>query len=190
MYADTHTIINATEGGAKLQGAIQLPLKDAIDRYCTGSIDCEAMIADLPKLWGTKEKKQEYYLYLRQGFQILKNMNRLIKEGIANVDRALTLARRGSYSEKEFSSIENKVNHILNEIMSYDLYEMMLERAAASNIDMADGLDERKGDSNEERIHLYEMTLRHIEEVQIAIQEAYPLWEQSLDELKETYQFE
>lgn len=184
MYADTHTIINATEGGAKLQGAIQLPLKDAIDRYCTGSIDCEAMIADLPKLWGTKEKKQEYYLYLRQGFQILKNMNRLIKEGIANVDRALTLARRGSYSEKEFSSIENKVNHILNEIMSYDLYEMMLERAAASNIDMADGLDENKDDSNEERIYLYQMIHEHMKEVGLALEEAIPMWEESIKDLE------
>ncbi len=41
------TFINATEGGAKIPGTRNLPLSDAIDRYCTADVNIEKMLSDI-----------------------------------------------------------------------------------------------------------------------------------------------
>ena len=111
-------------------------------------------------------------------------MKRLVDEAIMSSDRALKLAQRANYSESEFAQIERRIDHLLNEIESMKLYEMMLERAAETNINMADGLDEKEEDSLKMRIHLYHMIHEHMKEIGLALEEAIPMWEESLRTLE------
>lgn len=46
---DKLTVINATEGGAKIHGTVQLSLNEAINTYCRQEIDIKAFIESAPK---------------------------------------------------------------------------------------------------------------------------------------------
>ena len=184
QFSKNHTIINATEGGAKLAGAVQMPFQEAVMKYCTHEFDCDKVWQSLPRLWETEDARKEYYQDLKEGLRDLKNMKRLVDEAIMSSDRALKLAQRANYSESEFAQIERRIDHLLNEIESMKLYEMMLERAAETNINMADGLDEKEEDSLKMRIHLYHMIHEHMKEIGLALEEAIPMWEESLRTLE------
>ena len=189
MYADDRTIINATEGGAKIAGAIQMPFSEAIDRYCVSEYDCADIYKNRPRIWNTLEEKKEYYQYLVNGMRSLKNVRRILSEAIHQIERIFVLLNRNNYSESEFMEIESKVDRMISEIFNSELYEMLNERAAVSNIAMSDGLDENSDDLNDERIHLYKITYDHLQELTTAVEEAIPLWEHSLGELDSIYHF-
>lgn len=42
-------VINATEGGAKIEGTLQQPLKEVIDQYCNDKIDVSEILRGLPQ---------------------------------------------------------------------------------------------------------------------------------------------
>jgi len=49
-------VINATEGGAKIRGALFLGLRNAIDNYCKADFD---PLCDLKRLWAAEKAKQK-----------------------------------------------------------------------------------------------------------------------------------
>ena len=50
------TVIDATEGGAKIQGAINMTLRDAIDKYCHDERDFDDLLNNAPYLFEGEDK--------------------------------------------------------------------------------------------------------------------------------------
>jgi len=72
------TCINATEGGAKIRGAEVMPLRAAIDRYCTQEFDPVSMIEDaISGFQGNADPQRDYSLLL--------DKTRLTASGIRNM---------------------------------------------------------------------------------------------------------
>lgn len=61
-YKDKLTCINATEGGAYIEGAVHMPLKEAINKYCNGHADITNIIKQCQLSFSDEErsKKKEY----------------------------------------------------------------------------------------------------------------------------------
>lgn len=58
-------VVNATEGGAKIPGTLQMPLSDAVTRYCNKELDFEEVYAKLPYMIPTDADRRTCYQILQ-----------------------------------------------------------------------------------------------------------------------------
>jgi len=74
-------IINATEGGAKIQGTEQIPLKTVIEKYCREDID--------------KSKVKDLLSYAEDGEELIEKVIPLLEQDIENLDNIIVHSRKG-----------------------------------------------------------------------------------------------
>lgn len=75
------TIINSTEGGAKIKGTIQLSLKQVIEKYCQEPID--------------KSIIEPLLLPADDGDELIEKVIPLLKQDITNLDEIIVNSRKG-----------------------------------------------------------------------------------------------
>lgn len=185
-----HIIINATEGGAKLKDAIQMSLREVIEKYCVKSVDCQKIYKSQQKIWDSMDDKRKFYQDMKDALGTLDRLQRKVDQGKQLVDRALVLMRRPSYSEKEFATIEKKVDAILTALNQTGLYGMLVNRIVENNIELYDSTRKIIDDSGDRRYHIYSSIYDHFLSLTEAIAECKELWLQSLKELNGLFHFE
>ena len=93
------TVVNATEGGARINGSVLMTLKDAISKYCTGVMDLDVAISNLPRSLNKKQtiecenslkelpkKLTIFSKKLTKYENAYRKMNEFIKEGVTKTD--------------------------------------------------------------------------------------------------------
>lgn len=183
-------IINATEGGAKLKGAEQMPLREAIQKYCTTEVNVDAIYQQAPKMIDTEEKKMQYYQKMKDSRSYFKKLDRVMKEARAEAQRGITLLRRGNYSHKELSGIEKKMAAAANLLEERNEADLILERVIEQDVKVANDLHEQRENVLEESIRLFEKSEQYMGSVLEALEELLPMWEEMLQYLNQKYQFE
>lgn len=187
---EDRVIINATEGGAKLNGAIQMPLQEAVDTYCQNEYDVAAILEQIPKVWAAREEKQELYQELKQKYQFYKGFHRRVKDGLGGAERAVRLLKRKNYQPKELKEIDKKLNAITREVEGTEGMVLLVKRMIETHITLNDDLNEAEEDLEQESIRLYEKMQKYLGELQEALVEMLPIWESVLQEINEKYQFD
>lgn len=189
---EKYTVINATEGGAKITGTIQMPLEEAISSYCTSPIDCKGLYENTEKIWESYEDKQSLYEELSNGLKLLRRLKVQSKDAADLAERALHLLDRDIYSERELRNIEQKMDTLLSKITESALYAMMLNGIVENYMAMQKEMKNRTEDmdANAERRKLYLMLYDHMGEVHKMAEKCKILWEASLRDINNIYHFE
>lgn len=183
-------VINATEGGAKLNGATQMTFQAAVDQYCTKEYDIEKMFEETPKVWDTYEEKKEFYEEIKQKYRYFVGFHRRLKDGIAQTDRAIQLIKRGNYQTKELKKIDKQLNAITREVETQDGMVILVKRMIETEITLADDLNDANENLELESIRLYEKMRKYISDLYEAADEMLPFWEATMKEINEKYHFE
>lgn len=183
-------VINATEGGAMLKGAIQMPLQEAIDTYCKNEYDVAAILEQIPKVWAAKEEKQELYEELKQKYQFFKGFFRRVKDGLESTERAIFLLQRKNYHPGELKQIDKKLNSITREVEEKKGMVLLIKRMIETHITLNDDLNETEEDLEKESIRLYEKMKKYLGDLLEALEEMLPIWESVLQEITEIYQLD
>ncbi len=106
-HRDEVRVINATEGGAMIHGAINMPLAEAIDRFCKKGVDARRYFYDLPKVQTREEHERTVraireYLTRWEGYcedferivGILRRLRSGLADGSLGVDETQRLLER------------------------------------------------------------------------------------------------
>ena len=184
------TIINATEGGAKLKGAIQMSLQAAVDQYCKQEFDFYKVFTETPQVWDTYEKKQEYYEQIQMQYKYFVGFRRKLKEGIRQADRAILLLQRGRYEQRELERIDRELDVITREVSHNDAMVMLVKRMIETDITMTDDLHDAEENLEMESIRLYGKMKKYLSDLNEALEELLPLLRQIAEEINEKYEFE
>lgn len=184
------TIINATEGGAKLNGAIQMTLQEAVDTYCQDTYDIAAILEQAPKVWATEEEKAELYYQLKQKYQYFKGFQRRLKSGIGETERAVRLLKRKNYQPKELKAIDRKLDAVTREVGETEGMVILVKRMIETDITLTDDLNDAEEDLELESIRLYEKMKKYLQDLLEAVEELLPIWDEVLQEINDKYQFE
>ena len=108
---DCKRVINATEGGAMIHGATNMPLQEALEQYAKESYDIRAIIDQVPRTLSEKDKdaleKRLLDFPKRASYFI-----RMFKEGRDLTERGITLLNRGQAEGKEFSELQKRLGEI------------------------------------------------------------------------------
>lgn len=109
------TIVDATEGGARIEGTDLLPLKECIEKYCTKEVDIKKQIEKLePMFQGEDRIKVIEYLH---------NTNSELKEIKKDADRGKKLyyalkklGEQGCTNKQNYNKILKKITKVTEKI--------------------------------------------------------------------------
>lgn len=97
-------VYNATEGGAKIRGAEEITLEDAIERLCSQEIDFDRIIAEVPEIFNEEEKGvvcQEFAASKER----LKELEQHIKNAIDSYEKLIALENAGKQNSSEYKEL-------------------------------------------------------------------------------------
>lgn len=120
---DVVTVYNATAAGAKINGAIEISLEDAIAQFCTKERDFDRMLADVPDIATDAERRTLCERYMDYGGEFDRLQEKL-KEGIGAYDRFLELEYGGKRDLDEYRRLLDKIKEI-NELEKEDYMDLI-----------------------------------------------------------------
>ena len=108
---DCDNLINATEGGAYINGLTNMSLKDALDKYATKEYNVREIIENMPNAFNEAQQQQiENYIKSLPGR--VEDFLRQFKEGISLAERGMTLSKRANPDLKELNKISKSLDKI------------------------------------------------------------------------------
>lgn len=105
--------VNATEGGAKINGAEFITLKEAINKYCNNEnkIDFGELINGIEPVF-TQDQKKEIFEYLANYDKEILSIKKKMREGISFYEKLETYNNKQDYFSKGFQTTYNKISEL------------------------------------------------------------------------------
>lgn len=170
------TVINATEGGAKIAGTQIMTLQEMIDRYCQNDFDFSKMYQQIPDIVD-EEHRKEVVEYLDNRGKAISKLGRLARKGESTAKRLITLTERNDFG-KEFRKLNKELESICAEFEGDSISEFYSKSIAGDEIDIRMDLYFPEKDTNDESIRLYQKLVvtyssmaEHEEEIQTCYDE-------------------
>lgn len=183
-------VINATEGGAKLNGAVQMSLQEAVDRYCNRSYDIKKILNGVPKVWGTRADKIQLYNEIKEKYKFFQGFRRRLQHGIADEERAIHLLERKTYSTKELHEIDKKLDGLIEEISQREGVLILVKRMIDVDTTLNDDLMDVEEDLEAESMRLYKKMRLYLKTMLEALDEMLPIWKETMEKINDKYHFE
>lgn len=183
-------IINATEGGAKLKGAIQMTLNDVVNNYCNKCYDMDTLMNSGNHVWESYEEKKQLYDEIKKKYAEFKQLEKKVADGIGLAERAILLLKRGNYSLKELNQIDEKLKYLTNTIGTNEGTIILVKRMIDTEVTLTDDLHKAEANLDQESIRLYNKMKKYLSDMQKALEEILPLWTEVQKEINDVYHFE
>lgn len=183
-------IINATEGGAKLKGAVQMTLSDVVNNYCNKCYDMDTLINGGNHVWESYEEKKQLYDEIKKKYAEFKQLEKKVADGICLAERAILLLKRGNYSLKELKQIDEKLKYLTNTIGTKEGTIILVKRMIDTEVTLTDDLHRAEVNLEQESIRLYNKMKKYLADMQEALEEVLPLWSEVQKEINDVYHFE
>lgn len=117
-------VINATEGGAKIQNTEIMTLKEAVERECTREVDIGACLKELSPMLDTEAREWtiNYLQSIPEKFQKVKKEAVKMKMLYRKLDK---ICDKKNIDKKEYLSIMKKIEKQLKRIEEVDVYQLI-----------------------------------------------------------------
>lgn len=171
-FKDYLNVINSTEGGAMIHGAVNMPLDEACDKYCDKEIDFTTAINNAKPTFTEAELENVKDKVLHFD-DVIKNLEKSIDSNLRDFYKLQELISRNKITN-EITRIYNRINTRMEEMDK----EFLLEFAAMNN----------KSEEYEIINGVYKDTGSDIENLKSAIEKGIQLqksYSRNLDKLSE-----
>lgn len=147
-------VINATEGGARIEGTKVMTFQEAVDAYCTTEYDIEA-IFDAEDYIFPQDKLEEVYSILEKHRMEIKRLKETAKKASEAARRCGVLTKRGDSGKefKEKNKILSKTGKLFDENVAANLINKYTENLLLQQ-DM--DLYVAENDNEKEMLRLYQ----------------------------------
>lgn len=186
---DVH-VINATEGGAKLKGAQQMPLQEAVNKYCKEKCNVKNIIESIPEVWESRYEKAELYGELIKKYKEFIKLREDITQGIERTEYAICLLRQKKYATWELQKIDKELDEIVKEISDFEGVLILVKRMIDVDVSLNDDLLDVEKDLKLESIRLYQKMQVYLRNMLDALDEMLPIWENVLNDINAKYHFD
>lgn len=174
-------VIDATEGGAKIEGSRIMTLQQVVDNYCTEEIDCNKIVEDLPLSMSESDVKI-LTEYIEKSIYDLDNIKRSVQELLSISDKLITQNRRGVTSD--IDKLTNKMSKINKQILKKDIYSLLDNYISKDRTNELDNIYKLTGDEVKDREITYEKSKQIYYAIKEAVDEVKPELQSALRKLK------
>lgn len=126
-------VMNATEGGAKIEGTEILTLKEAIDRECTKEVDIEACLNQLSPMLSEENRAWcvEFLKCIPDNFNLVKEKARKLKRLYKKLDKICVTKK---VDEKAYLSVLKKIEKEQNDLGNVGVYDLISYTLVAAQV--------------------------------------------------------
>lgn len=118
------SVVNATEGGAKIEGTEYIPLQEAIDRYCKVDFDADKFLNEIPSSI-TEELFQNMIHSISDMIEELEEIRKDAKSAVRYCNDCILDYKIKHYVTNEAVRINEKIIKQNEKIMKSSLYEFL-----------------------------------------------------------------
>ncbi|MCI8483296.1 MAG: motility associated factor glycosyltransferase family protein [Lachnospiraceae bacterium] len=117
-------VINATEGGAKIQNTELMTLKEAIEEVCTKEVDIRACLEKLPPMLNDEAREWtiEYLKGLSEEFRKVKKETRKMKKLYQKLDK---ISDKKNIDKKEYLSILKRIEKQREAVEGVSVFQLI-----------------------------------------------------------------
>ncbi|MBR1598328.1 MAG: motility associated factor glycosyltransferase family protein [Lachnospiraceae bacterium] len=182
-------IINATEGGAKIQGAKQMSLQEVIDEYKVEPFDFEKTIREMPPTF-SEEQRIDIVEEWRKSLSNLDILKEKLHEGIEKSEKAIGLLKENKDSSIEITKIQSELNEISSECDEYEEIFFLHEMAAKEEADVLTDIYAEKEDAREEVLRVFQKILKYMKALYEPVEEVKEMYNKIISETIEKYKLD
>lgn len=176
-------IINATEGGAKILGAKQMPLEEVVNQYCNEEFDFEKTILKMQPTF-SQEQVKDIHKRISESEHNLNNMERMLKEGIRNSKEGMRIIERGEYSAGKIKNIHKRINKIIDESTAMDEIYFVDCMVAEEEEDVLGDIYEMAENEEQEYYRLLEKLQKYMTALSSAVADVKTMFEKLTDDMR------
>lgn len=114
-------VINATEGGAKIQNTEIMTLADAIERECKKEVDIKACFDKLEPVFD-EEARQRSVDYLNTIPDMFRRLRKEVKKEKENYKKLQKICKKSVIDKSAYLHILNRIKHTTEKIEGHELY--------------------------------------------------------------------
>lgn len=185
-YYKKEQIINATEGGAKIEGMKIMPLKEAVDLYCKEEYPYQELFEQVPYVINP-EQYQEAYDYLKEQLKVLKTFKKKMKEGKDASERAAVLVERNDILGKEFKKLNQKLDKVCKYYDKTPMGQIVSKLSADTEIPSVIDLYIEQKDEKAEMLRLYNKLNSNYTGFYNHIDEVTEVYSETMDRIQNKY---
>lgn len=169
---DDIEVIDATEGGAKIEGTTIMKLSEVIDKYCTKEFDFKKMLANTQPTFSREEYNEirEDIVHLKDEFLVIKEC---ANKGIDAINKLSELNEDDMNDYSKYSNYSKKIkglNDIIEEQLLYSIIITYIEKDINLSMRNVNIIKEDKKENLkvtcEITKNVYEVILRSLEEIE------------------------
>lgn len=175
-------VINATEGGAKIRGTIQMPLKDAIDMYCKKEFDFHEINQKIPYMINTEQEKDEVSQILIHHVEGLRILRLKIRHALERSEQALNHIEIGKMRMRELEQVNQNNNEVLDMVRQSEASDMLYGCMIRTEETITDMIGDDNADPIEEIKNLYRAMIDYMTELKDVIEFLLNTWDSVLGE--------
>lgn len=180
-------VIDATEGGAKIQGSVVMTLREVIDQYCIHDIDCAQIIRKKAKTLTDLELNQ-IYRYMQDGLEEFDAMYQQAKRAKILCEQILNrLKNKGDFDAK----LVKKAQEIgsINEVLEKNtVYSLVNEYVSELTMHVLKDIYKFTDDEDENQINTFKRAKSFYEAMISSIFSIKPMLEEAIHDFWATNQ--
>lgn len=183
QMTDIH-VVDATEGGAKIEGTEIITFQEAIDKYCTKEVDVQAIVDSIPPTLNDKEY-EALIDYVQISLQDLTLIRRKLEKGIENCKKLEKACYDLTIDEPRYNKMIKELGQTNAFVESKGVYMLLDSMVAKKAKEDLEGIYEQLDDRMENLIKTFQQSGAFYKTLLDAARELDPILEETVQRLKE-----
>ncbi len=163
-------VIDATEGGIKIEGARLMTLKDAIDEYCTKDFDFSKITDKAEKIFND-ELKEKYEKFVKRVPEQLKEIRRMIGASILDYSAMRRMVQKNDYHNSKMRTLFKECEKRTKDIEDSPVIEYVQTQLKEKSIELLDKVNKLENDERQELLTVCDLGEQHLKDMDQAVTE-------------------
>ena len=176
-------VIDATEGGIRIDGTDIMTLKEAVDKYCVEEFDFDEVLTRVSKLLDDKQR-EEYIEYIKNVPNQFGNLKRIIKETLADYASMRRLVETNRYHSSEMKKLYDKCKTNTDKVENTPVIEYVHYQLKEKSSELLSSVNMLEDDEKSELLSVCDMGQAYLNDMLQAIEELQPYIDIVKDDFK------
>ena len=168
-----YEVIDATEGGIRIEGSKLMTLKDAIDEYCTKEFDFSKLTDHAERIFDD-ELKEKYRQFVMRVPEQLIEIRRLIRASIADYSAMRRMVQKGDYHNSKMRTLFDNCAKRTQDIENSPVIEYVQTQLKEKSTELLDKVNKLESDERQELLTVCDLGEQYLKDMDQAVTELEP----------------
>ncbi|MBR6160002.1 MAG: motility associated factor glycosyltransferase family protein [Lachnospiraceae bacterium] len=169
-------VIDATEGGIRIEGTVLMTLKDAIEKECNREFDFAHVLANVGRLLD-EEKSERFCEYIGKIPEQLNELKRLVNHALEDYSGMKELVEADNYHTPLMITLYKRTCDAGKEIEISPIIEYVHNQLQGRSTELLDKVNKLEKDEKQELLTVCDLGMGYLRDMKQAITELEPYME-------------